>query len=72
MFDQGRDSGVKYPIQRLLCLAGIHRRSRGAARHYPDATRSVCRGCHVRMIRVADGWRVDEGPIPSLPQSPFM
>jgi hypothetical protein len=58
-------------MQRILCLFGYHRRSRGAARHYPDVVRSVCRGCGTPMIRDVDGWRVDRDPIPAMAPSPF-
>ena len=62
---------MHHPFQRVLCLFGFHRRSRGSARHYPDAMRSVCRGCHTPMIRDGQGWRVDQGAIPTMPPSPF-
>ncbi|MGK6321094.1 hypothetical protein [Sphingomonas sp. DT-204] len=58
-------------FQRFLCLFGVHRRSRGAAVHYPDALRSICRGCHAPMIKDQHGWRIDRDPIPAMPPSPF-
>ena len=60
-----------YLIQRIKCLFGKHERSRSAAVDYPDAMRSVCRGCGRRMIRDFNGWRIDDGPIPDAPLAPL-
>jgi len=59
-----------YLFQRALCLFGLHRRSRGAARSYPEGMRSVCRGCEARMIKDKNGWRIDNDPIPTMTVPP--
>ena len=53
---------MTYIVQRVYCMFGYHKRSRGAAHNDPDAVRSVCRGCGVPMIKRFQGWEVDPHP----------
>ena len=42
--------------QRMLCLFGVHKRSRSAAVDMGATMRSRCRGCGTPMIKTYTGW----------------
>jgi hypothetical protein len=46
------------PLRRLLCLFGIHKRSRGGIREANDIILSNCRYCHAPMCKFDGKWRV--------------
>lgn len=45
--------------QRVICVFGFHKRSRGSATDDGRVLRSRCRGCGVAMVKTLGGWQVD-------------
>ncbi len=45
-------------LRRLLCLFGIHKRSRGGIRETGDIVLSNCRYCHIPMYKLDGKWMV--------------
>jgi hypothetical protein len=46
------------PIRRLLCLFGIHKRSRGGIREVGDTVLSNCKYCGVPMYKLDGKWLI--------------
>lgn len=46
-------------MRRLLCLFGLHKRSRRAARTESDHAISICKYCRKPMRKDRGRWRID-------------
>jgi hypothetical protein len=46
-------------MRRILCLFGLHKRSRGAASSQGPAITSICKYCGAPMTKVRGRWQAD-------------